>query len=78
MSVIRTFERRLAFAVAAWIGLAAAGSSLRGETKPAARNDIPYSTEVATPHVPWAKRLPGGPIRGFFVPSVRRAATWSS
>ena len=70
MSVIRTLERRLAFAVAAWIGLAAAGSSLRGETKPAARHDIPFSTEVATPHVPWAKTLPGGPIRGFFVPSV--------
>jgi hypothetical protein len=23
-----------------------------------------------TPHVPWATRLPGGPIRGFFVPTV--------
>jgi hypothetical protein len=29
-----------------------------------------YSTEVATPHVPWATRLPGGPVEGFFIPSV--------
>jgi hypothetical protein len=35
-----------------------------------ARNDIVYSTEVVTPHLPWAKPLPGGPIRGFFIPSV--------
>lgn len=39
---------------------------------PAARNDIVYSTEVVTPHVPWAARLPGGPIRGFFIPSISR------
>ena len=36
----------------------------------APRNDIVYSTEVVTPHVPWAARLPGGPIRGFFIPSI--------
>jgi hypothetical protein len=36
------------------------------------RNDIVHSTEVATPHVPWATRLPGGPIRGFFIPSISR------
>ena len=35
------------------------------------KNDITYSTEVATPHVPWATRLPGGPVKGFFVPSVQ-------
>jgi hypothetical protein len=29
-----------------------------------------YSTEVETPHVPWATTLPGGPIKGFFIPSV--------
>ncbi len=34
------------------------------------KNDITYSTEVETPHVKWASRLPGGPIRGFFVPSI--------
>ncbi|PYQ22906.1 MAG: hypothetical protein DMF79_05045 [Acidobacteria bacterium] len=34
------------------------------------RYDIPYSTEVVTPHVPWATTLPGGPIRGFFIPTV--------
>src|SRR5881394_3870724 len=34
------------------------------------KNDITYSTAVATPHVPWAIRLPGGPIKGFFIPSV--------
>ena len=48
----------------------AAAALLRGEVKPAARHDIPYSTEVVTPHVPWATKLPGGPIRGFFVPPV--------
>jgi hypothetical protein len=35
------------------------------------KNDITYSTEVVTPHVAWAERLPGGPVRGFFVPSVQ-------
>jgi hypothetical protein len=34
------------------------------------RYDIVYSREVVTPHVPWATRLPGGPIKGFFIPSV--------
>lgn len=35
------------------------------------KNDITYSTEVATPHVPWATRLPGGPVKGFFIPSIQ-------
>ena len=35
------------------------------------KNDITYSTEVVTPHVPWATRLPGGPIKSFFIPSVQ-------
>ena len=34
------------------------------------KNDITYSTEVVTPHVAWAAKLPGGPIKGFFIPSV--------
>jgi hypothetical protein len=34
------------------------------------KNDITYSTEVVTPHVAWAEKLPGGPIKGFFIPSV--------
>ena len=34
------------------------------------KNDITYSTEVATPHVDWAAKLPGGPIKGFFIPPV--------
>src|SRR5512140_3721653 len=34
------------------------------------KNDITYSTAVATPHKDWATKLPGGPIRGFFIPSV--------
>ncbi len=37
---------------------------------PAPRNDIVYSRAVVTPHVPWAAKLPGGPIRGFFIPTV--------
>src|SRR5262245_30142588 len=34
------------------------------------KNDITYSTSVATPHRDWATTLPGGPIKGFFIPSV--------
>jgi glycosyl hydrolase family 42 (putative beta-galactosidase) len=40
--------------------------------QPAVRNDIVYSRAVVTPHVPWAATLPGGPIRGFFIPTVSR------
>ena len=35
------------------------------------KNDITYSTEIATPHVKWASKLPGGPVKGFFIPSVQ-------
>src|ERR1043166_8819863 len=35
------------------------------------KNDIPYSTEVVTPHVSWASKLPAGPIKSFFIPSVQ-------
>ncbi|MBV8858037.1 MAG: beta-galactosidase trimerization domain-containing protein [Acidobacteria bacterium] len=35
------------------------------------KNDITYSTQVSTPHVAWAKKLPGGPVRGFFIPPVQ-------
>lgn len=35
------------------------------------KNDITYSTEVATPHVPWATKLTGGPVKGFFIPSIQ-------
>src|ERR1041384_5812910 len=36
-----------------------------------AKNDITYSTSVSTPHVPWATKLPQGPIKGFFIPSIQ-------
>jgi hypothetical protein len=52
--------------------LAAAAASQGRPAERPARNDIAHTTEVATPHVPWAKRLPGGPIRGFFIPSISR------
>jgi hypothetical protein len=52
------------------MALAGPAAGLRGSAPPTARHDIPFSTEVVTPHVPWAKKLPGGPIRGFFVPPV--------
>jgi hypothetical protein len=52
------------------VALVTLGPSLRGQPTPPTRNDIPFSTEVVTPHVPWATKLPGGPIRGFFVPPV--------
>jgi len=49
----------------------AAGLSVGAAPAPKApRYDIVYSREVVTPHVPWAVRLPGGPIKGFFIPSV--------
>ena len=35
------------------------------------KNDITYSAEVRTPHVQWAAKLPGGPVKGFFIPSVQ-------
>jgi hypothetical protein len=50
--------------LAAALSLGAAASA-----KPP-RYDIVYSRDVVTPHVPWATRLPGGPIRGLFVPPV--------
>jgi hypothetical protein len=57
-------------AAGALLALAGAVPGLRGSAPPAVRHDIPFSTAVATPHVPWARTLPGGPIRGFFVPPV--------
>jgi hypothetical protein len=35
------------------------------------KNDITYSTEVVTPHVDWATKLPKGAIKSFFIPSVQ-------
>jgi Beta-galactosidase trimerisation domain/Beta-galactosidase len=35
------------------------------------KNDITYSTEVVTPHVAWAAKLPQGPLKSFFIPSVQ-------
>ncbi|HEV2827461.1 MAG TPA: beta-galactosidase trimerization domain-containing protein [Pyrinomonadaceae bacterium] len=35
------------------------------------KNDITYSTEVVTPHIDWATKLPKGPIKSFFIPSVQ-------
>jgi len=40
------------------------------ERKMGEKYDITYSTAVATPHVKWASKLPGGPIKGFFIPSI--------
>src|SRR5947207_15732703 len=35
------------------------------------KNDITYSTEVVTPHVAWATKLPQGPLKSFFIPSIQ-------
>jgi hypothetical protein len=51
--------------------VSASASSPPAASRPG-RNDIVYSTEVVTPHVAWAPRLPGGPIKGFFIPPVGR------
>jgi glycosyl hydrolase family 42 (putative beta-galactosidase) len=57
-------------AVVSALVLALFGPALRGQAKPAVRHDIPFSTAIVTPHVPWATKLLGGPVRGFFVPPV--------
>src|SRR5215217_5995857 len=36
-----------------------------------AKNDITYSKEVITPHVAWATKLPHGPLKSFFIPSIQ-------
>jgi hypothetical protein len=64
------FAARTAAGVLAIAALVASVPSLRGQATPTTRNDIPFSTEVVTPYVPWATKLPGGPIRGFFVPPI--------
>src|SRR5499433_1067176 len=38
---------------------------------PFQKNDITYSTEVVTPHIKWATKLPQGPIKSFFIPSIQ-------
>lgn len=35
------------------------------------KNDITYSTEIVTPHIEWATKLTGGPIKSFFIPSIQ-------
>jgi len=70
------------FALAVAVVFALAGFSFAASEEEAApeegvggsdfhKNDITYSTEVETPHVDWAPKLPGGPIKGFFIPSVQ-------
>ena len=63
MSLGRLVGWAAALAAVAWALVASSRAA-------APRNDIPFTTEVRTRHVPWAARLPGGPIRGFFVPSI--------
>ena len=52
------------------LGPAPVASQAARAPRPKTRNDIRYSTEVVTRHLPWASRLPGGPIKGFFVPTI--------
>jgi hypothetical protein len=40
------------------------------DSLPAEKFDIPFSPEVVTPHIKWASKLPGGPLKGFFIPPV--------
>ncbi len=39
------------------------------------RFEAPYTLEIETPHTPWAKPLPGGPIRLLAVPTVDEGRT---
>ena len=66
----RWSARAAAVCAVTGLGLVVSQSTLRVVAAPKPRHDIPFTTEVRTPHVPWATKLPGGPIRAFFVPSV--------
>ncbi len=70
MTFCRSRARAALLGAVALLAAAPFGPAFPRDAKPAARHDIPFSTEVGTPHVPWATKLPGGPIRGFFVPPV--------
>src|SRR5262245_31959947 len=59
----------LVIAVFLFPALAQEQKNVGGSTFP--KNDITYSKEVVTPHVPWATKLPQGPIKSFFIPSVQ-------
>ncbi|MFN2531376.1 MAG: beta-galactosidase, partial [Pyrinomonadaceae bacterium] len=50
-------------------GLPQEGHGVGGSSFP--KNDITYSTAVLTPHVAWASKLPQGPIKSFFIPSIQ-------
>lgn len=39
------------------------------------RFEAPYTLDIETPHVPWARPLPGGPIRLLAVPTVSEGRT---
>ncbi len=67
---IRTLVISLVVMSAAVTALAAEGTEGVGGSA-FHKNDITYSMEVETPHVKWAENLPGGPIRGFFIPTIR-------
>ena len=72
MSRVRRLPSRMGLRVLwATVFLAAAGAPARGEVVGAlldlGRNFYELTGEVATPHIPWARPLPGGPIRTLFL-----------
>src|SRR3954466_6773875 len=59
-----------------WVASAIAQDVGMGERKGTAKRfEAPYTLSVETPHVKWAKPLPGGPIRLLAVPTVGEGRT---
>ena len=67
-----------ALAVATVGAAAATGQAPPTSEAAKPRLDIPFSTAVVTPHVPWATSLPGGPIAASSCRRWSAAETWSS
>lgn len=71
-------RRRFAGAVAGAVAGTAAGAQdvgMGARRGSGARFEAPYSLAVETPHVKWAKPLPGGPIRLLAAPTVSEGRT---
>lgn len=72
----RTFlGTSVAAATAAGVPLRAQDVGMGARKGSAKRLETPYTLEIETPHVKWAKPLPGGPIRLLAVPSVDEGRT---
>jgi hypothetical protein len=68
--------RNVVLLVLALAGLLPAQDVAMGARKGSGRRfEEPYTMQVETPHVKWARPLPGGPIRLLAVPTVSEGRT---